>query len=94
MVDLVNGALTNMVSALDRIEVSDAELNAAYGKEVEINNFRNHMRSINIQNINEKRYDYQAGIYFMDMISESEKLGDYVVNVLEAAKERRHANVG
>ena len=94
MVNLVNDALVNMVSALDRIEVSDAELNAAYGKEVEINNFRNHMRSINIQNINEKRYDYQAGIYFMDMISESEKLGDYVVNVLEAAKERRHANVG
>ena len=94
MVNLVNDALANMVSALDRIEVSDAELNAAYGKEVEINNFRNHMRSINIQNINEKRYDYQAGIYFMDMISESEKLGDYVVNVLEAAKERRHANVG
>ncbi len=94
MVNLVNDALANMVSALDRIEVSDAEMNAAYGKEVEINNFRNHMRSINIQNINEKRYDYQAGIYFMDMISESEKLGDYVVNVLEAAKERRHANVG
>ena len=94
MVNLVNDALANMVSALDRIEVSDAELNAAYGKEVEINNFRNHMRSINIQNINEKRYDYQAGIYFMDMISESEKLGDYVINVLEAAKERRHANVG
>ena len=94
MVNLVNDALVNMVSALDRIEVSDAELNAAYGKEVEINNFRNHMRSINIQNINEKRYDYQAGIYFMDMISESEKLGDYVINVLEAAKERRHSNVG
>ena len=94
MVNLVNDALANMVSALDRIEVSDAEMNAAYGKEVEINNFRNHMRSINIQNINEKRYDYQAGIYFMDMISESEKLGDYVINVLEAAKERRHANVG
>ncbi len=94
MFNLVNEALTNMVSALDRIEVSDAEMNAAYGKEVEINNFRNHMRSINIQNINEKRYDYQAGIYFMDMISESEKLGDYVINVLEAAKERRHANAG
>ena len=35
--------------------------------------------------INDKLYDYQIGVYYMDMISECEKLGDYVINVIEIA---------
>ena len=41
---------------------------------------------------NSKKYEYQSGIYFMDIISECEKLGDYVVNVVEAVKEKRRMN--
>ena len=43
----------------------------------------------NIENINSKKYEYQSGTHFMDIISECEKLGDYVINVIEAVKEKR-----
>ena len=74
----------------------DAMLGAGgpgYNIEAEINNFRNQLRKSNIENINNKHYEYQAGIYYMDMISECERLGDYVINVVDAIKQQevRHA---
>ena len=33
--------------------------------------------------VNNKEYDYQMGVHYMDIIGECEKLGDYVVNVVE-----------
>ena len=42
-----------------------------------------------MENINNKKYEYKAGIHFMDIISECEKLGDYVVNVIDAVREKR-----
>ena len=35
--------------------------------------------------VNNKEYDYQTGVHYMDIIGECEKLGDYVVNVVEAS---------
>lgn len=55
-----------------------------YNKEREINNFRNMLRTENIENINQKKYSYQAGIFYMDIICEAEKLGDYIVNVIDS----------
>ena len=42
------------------------------------------MKSQNINDVNDHKYDYAIGTMYMDMISECEKLGDYVVNVVEA----------
>ena len=44
------------------------------------------MRTENIENINKKLYEYQSGIFFMDIISESERIGDYIVNVIEGVE--------
>ena len=41
----------------------------------------------NILDVNNKEYDYQMGVYYMDIIAECEKLGDYVVNVVEASSD-------
>ena len=41
----------------------------------------------NIENNNNKHYEYQSGIYYMDIISEGERLGDYVINVVDAIKQ-------
>ena len=46
-------------------------------------------RSRNIEDINNKLYQYQDGVYYMDMVSESEKLGDYVLNVVQAVIEKK-----
>ncbi|MBD5289349.1 MAG: Na/Pi cotransporter family protein [Bacteroides sp.] len=87
MYQLVEDAMNNMVSLLAEMETpEDSKIILAYNKEREINNLRNQLRDSNINNINNKEYDYQEGIFFMDLISEAEKLGDYMLNVVEGVK--------
>ena len=76
-------ALNNMVLLLSSNEPTMSEIMVSYNKECEINNFRNQLRKSNIEN----------GIYYMDMVAECERLGDYVINVVDAIKqqEERHA---
>ena len=82
-------ALDGLVTVLAKGE--NADIVAAYNKENEINNFRNQLRSANMDNINAKLYNYQEGIYYMDVVAEAESLGDYVVNVIDAVKQQsRH----
>ncbi|MDE6809766.1 MAG: Na/Pi cotransporter family protein [Muribaculaceae bacterium] len=87
MFDLVDAAISNMLLLLNNIEdVHVADINASYNKEREINNLRNILRTGNVENINNKEYEYQAGIYYMDLVSDIEKMGDYIVNVVDAIK--------
>ena len=87
MFDMVDGAMGNMMELLKEMETpEDSRIITAYNKEREINNLRNQLRDGNIFNINNKAYDYQEGIFFMDLIGEAEKLGDYMLNVVEGVK--------
>ena len=87
MYDLVEGAMSNMLELLRQMETpEDARIIAAYNREREINNFRNRVRDENIDNINNQQYSYEQGIFFMDLIGEAEKLGDYMLNVVEGVK--------
>ncbi len=87
MYDLVSDAMTNVLGLLEELETPEnSRIVAAYNKEREINNLRNNLRDGNIFNINNKEYDYQEGIFFMDLIGEAEKLGDYMLNVVEGVK--------
>ena len=87
MYQLVDGAMKNMLSLLEELENPEkSKVVEAYNKEREINNLRNKLRDGNIYNINNKVYDYQEGIFFMDLIGEAEKLGDYMLNVVEGVK--------
>ncbi|MDE6226487.1 MAG: Na/Pi cotransporter family protein [Muribaculaceae bacterium] len=87
MYDLVGSAMKNMMDIIREMETpEDSLIIQAYNKEREINNLRNALRDSNIFNINNKEYGYQEGIFFMDLISEAEKLGDYMLNVVEGVK--------
>ena len=86
---LVDDAINNMMQILPQNELDESDLNRTYNKETEINNFRNVLRITNIENVNAKKYEYQAGTFYMDLVEEAEKLADYVVNVVEAIKEKR-----
>ncbi len=87
MYDLVDSAMDNMLNILKEMETpEDSLIISAYNKEREINNYRNALRDANISNINNKEYDYEQGIFFMDLIGEAEKLGDYMLNVVEGVK--------
>lgn len=89
MFELVKEAMTTMLNLLRNPEhAREADIISAYNKEREINNYRNQLRSGNIENINNHSYPYQAGIYYIDIISNLEKTGDYIINVVDAVKEQ------
>ncbi len=86
---LVKQSMKLMLNMLkDPEHARDNEIISAYNKEREINNYRNQLRSGNIENINNRLYPYQAGIYYMDMVANLEKTGDYIINVVDAVKEQ------
>jgi phosphate:Na+ symporter len=83
MMQLTDQALTQMNQLmLGRKESFD--VNRTFNIESEINNFRNQLKAQNIVDINNHAYTYAEGTVYMDLINECEKLGDYVVNVVEA----------
>ena len=89
----VSEAMSNMIVILSDIDNAGTDdLMRSYNKEREINNYRNQLRTENIENINQKKYPYQAGIFYMDIVNEAEKIGDYIVNVIDGVNEqmRRH----
>jgi len=88
MMDLANTALTQM-NTLMRGRKDAFDTNQTFNIEKEINSFRNQLKSQNISDINSHKYTYAVGTIYMDLINECEKLGDYVVNVVEARMDLR-----
>lgn len=88
MYKYVDQAMSLMTAELSDLEnVQEHSLIDSYNKEREINNMRNSLRSANIENINKSVYEYQAGIYYMDIISDLERTGDYIINVVDTLKD-------
>ena len=83
MMELTDQALAQMNRLmLGRKESFD--INRSFNIEHEINNYRNQLKTQNITDVNNHEYTYAVGTIYMDIINECEKLGDYVVNVVEA----------
>ena len=83
MFELTDDSLTQMNVLLAGRKVN-YDVNRSFNIENEINNYRNQLKNQNINDINDHAYTYAMGTMYMDIISECEKLGDYVVNVVEA----------
>ena len=84
MFQLTDDALSQMISLVED-EHHVVDVNKSFNIENEINNYRNQLKNQNVLDVNNKEYDYQMGVHYMDIIGECEKLGDYVVNVVEAS---------
>ena len=83
MMELTDQSLSQMNRLMGgRKEAYD--VNRTFNIEHEINNYRNQLKTQNITDINNREYTYAVGTIYMDLINECEKLGDYVVNVVEA----------
>ena len=83
MMELTDQSLTQM-NALMGGRKESFDVNRSFNIENEINNYRNQLKQQNIVDINNHEYTYAVGTIYMDLINECEKLGDYVVNVVEA----------
>ena len=88
MFQYVDKAITNMILLLTNLEHNqESAIIVSYNCEREINNLRNQLRTNNLSNINQHHYEYQSGIYYMDIISTLEKMGDYIINVVDIVKD-------
>ncbi|MEE1215210.1 MAG: Na/Pi cotransporter family protein [Bacteroidaceae bacterium] len=84
MISLVEESLNEMVVVVANSEQQKTIPSKAYNLEHEINNFRSQLKNQNIQDVNNHLYSYQIGVFYTDLISQCEKLGDYVLNVIQA----------
>lgn len=85
MLTLVKKALDEMVKVVSREEGIQIDYHISYNIENEINNYRNQLKNKNIVDINNNVYSYQIGTFYIDFISECEKLGDYILNVIQSS---------
>ena len=83
MMELTDQSLTQM-NRLMKGRKESFDVNRSFNIEHEINNYRNQLKTQNITDVNNHEYTYAVGTIYMDLINECEKLGDYVVNVVEA----------
>ncbi|MGL5894812.1 MAG: Na/Pi cotransporter family protein, partial [Bacteroidales bacterium] len=90
MFDITEKQLTQVITLMEKDDLAtQADIDVLYNTENEINNLRSVLRRQNVEDVNNKLYTYQAGTHYMDIIVECEKLGDYVMNVVEAIKEKK-----
>ena len=79
MMDLVQKGYDVMIENLKNDNLKD--ITNAENCEYNINECRNHLREEHIVNIESNSYNYLTGVYFMDVLSELEKIGDFLINV-------------
>ena len=84
MFALADQALEQMVKVVSLNYLAQNDFDVAMNIEHEIDNLRTELKTENSQNVSTKLYEYQISVTYMDIISECEKLGDYVINVEEA----------
>jgi len=85
MIDLVDRSFTVMISNLTNNAAIDFE--AAKKCEEEINSYRNELKRAHLKNVENGVYSYQAGVFYSDLYSQCERMGDYIVNVSEDINE-------
>ena len=85
MVDLVDNAYNAMITNLNLGEKGELEeISNAYAAEERINSLRDHLRDEEINSLEDNRKNYQTSVYYMDIVSELEKMGDFMINISQA----------
>ena len=84
MMDLVQKGYDAMVENLKNHNLKD--ITNAENCEYNINECRNHLREEHIVNIESNSYNYLTGVYYVDVLSELEKIGDFLINISQASK--------
>ena len=83
MFELVDDALTQMGEVLVKHK-NEVNVDRSFTMENQINNYRSQLRTQNITDVNDHKYTYTIGTMYMDIIQECERLGDFIINVVQA----------
>lgn len=84
MLDLLENAFNQMIFNLELGYTKITSINNAEDAENSINEYRNHLKEEHLLNLENNVYNYQTGVFYMDVVAECEKVGDYIINVSEA----------
>lgn len=89
MYELTDKALDNMQLLLKNKKITETDLVNSKHIETVINEKRNQLKRENVENLNLKLYSYQNGVFYIDIISECERMGDYIINVIESLEKNQ-----
>lgn len=89
MFELLERAFNKMEFVIKAQDVTEGDMGDSRKYESRINEMRNILKSRNIEDVNNNIYPYQAGVYYMDIVSECERMGDYIMNVIETVKPQK-----
>ena len=85
MVDLIDSTYDVMIENMKlAFDGKLTEIANAYAAEDRINNLRNNLRDEEIESIENERKNYQTSVYYMDIVSELEKMGDFMINISQS----------
>ena len=84
---LCEKAMTQMIEVIE--DNPQTDVHNSLNIEHEINDYRKLLKEKNVADIENQKYSYQMGVHYMDVVNDCEKLGDYIVNVVEAHMNRR-----
>lgn len=85
MFELVDRAMSQMAVCLNEEHVSSSEIHKSQNLENEINNLRNQLKRQNVEDVKDGKYPYGVSTLYMDIVVECEKIGDCIINAVEAA---------
>ena len=88
LLDLVDNSYKIMIANLSSENNGAEELRRALDCEMEINDMRNTLREAEILKIESNTTEYQSSVYYLDTISEIERMGDYIINISEALQRK------
>lgn len=84
MLDKLTHAYDIMINNLSKNEPNPIGLRMATDCEIELNDLRNNIREAEMLKIEQNGSSYEASVYFLDTLSEIERMGDFVINVSQA----------
>ena len=84
MLQLLDNAYAVMIANLEKGFDGIPDVRLAVEAEVELNELRNRLREEEIRNIEEGKESYTSSVYYIDLISEIERMGDYIINISQA----------
>ena len=87
MIHLLNDAFDAMIENLDKDYEKVTEITNAVSAEEVINDYRDALREEHLRNLENQSYNYLTGVYYIDLVNECEKMGDYMINISESVLE-------
>ena len=84
MLKLLDNAYAVMIANLEKGFDGKPDVKLAVEAEVELNDMRNRLREEEVRNIEEGKVSYTSSVYYIDLISEIERMGDYIINISQA----------